>query len=76
MEEKIGKLGYIAQFRLRDTTAPRRLPHGAVPDPRLVLEMENGRVILPVADDLNALRRAPEWTKLILEAALRGRASA
>jgi hypothetical protein len=43
-----------------------------VPDPLLVLEMENGRVISPAADDLKALQRAPEWAKPILEAALRG----
>lgn len=42
-----------------------------VPDPLLVLEMENGRVISPTPDDLEALRNAPEWTKPILEAALR-----
>jgi predicted ABC-type ATPase len=44
---------------------------GTVPDPLLVLEMENGRVISPAADDLQALQRAPEWAKSILEAALR-----
>lgn len=46
---------------------------GTVPDPLLVLEMEHGRVIAPTPDDLNALQRVPEWTKSILEAALRGR---
>jgi predicted ABC-type ATPase len=45
---------------------------GTVPDPPLVLEMENGRVLSPTADDLGALQSAPEWTKAILEAALRG----
>jgi predicted ABC-type ATPase len=44
---------------------------GTVPDPVLVLEMENGKVISPAADDLEALQRAPDWTKPILEAALR-----
>jgi hypothetical protein len=43
-----------------------------VPDPLLVLEMENGRVLAPAPDDLKALQRAPEWTRPILEAALRG----
>jgi hypothetical protein len=37
-----------------------------------VLEMEKGQVTWPAPDDLNALRRAPEWAKSILEAALRG----
>ena len=44
---------------------------GTVPDPLLVLEMENGGVIYPEPDDLKELQRAPEWTKSILEAALR-----
>jgi hypothetical protein len=35
-------------------------------------EMENDRVISPALDDLNALQRAPAWTKPVLEAALRG----
>jgi predicted ABC-type ATPase len=45
---------------------------GTVPDPVLVLEMENGQVISPAPDDLKALQRTPEWAKAILEAALRG----
>jgi predicted ABC-type ATPase len=45
---------------------------GTVPDPLLVLEMENGKVTSPAADDLKALRRAPEWARAILEAALGG----
>jgi predicted ABC-type ATPase len=44
---------------------------GTVPDPLLVLEMEDGQVIWPAPDDLEALQRVPEWTKSILEAALR-----
>ena len=46
--------------------------YGTVPNPLLVLEMENGRVVSPAPDDLKALQRAREWTKPILEAALRG----
>ena len=45
---------------------------GTLPDPLLVLEMENGHVIWPAHDDVKALQGAPEWTKPILEAALRG----
>lgn len=33
--------------------------------------MENGQVISPAPDDLKALQRAPEWSKSVLEAALR-----
>ena len=45
--------------------------NGTVPDPLLVLEMQGGRIVSPAAEDLEALKRAPEWTKSILEAALR-----
>ena len=45
---------------------------GTVPDPVLVMEMENGRVLSPAPDDLEALQRAPEWARPLLEAALRG----
>jgi hypothetical protein len=44
---------------------------GTIPDPLLMLEMENGQVVSPAPDDLKALQRAPEWAKSILEAALR-----
>jgi predicted ABC-type ATPase len=44
-----------------------------VPDPLLVLEMEDGEIISPAPDNLKALQRAPEWAKPILEAALRAR---
>ena len=45
---------------------------GTVPDPVLVMEMENGRALSPAPDDLEALQRAPEWARPLLEAALRG----
>lgn len=81
-EEKIRERYPLAQLNLI-----KLMPHAAyikvydnstdaaadetVPDPLLVLEMENGRVISPTPDDLEALRDAPEWTRPILEAALR-----
>jgi hypothetical protein len=34
--------------------------------------MENAQVIWPAHDDVKALQRAPEWSKPIPEAALRG----
>ena len=48
---------------------------GTVPDPLLVLEMESGRLVSPAPDDLKALQSAPEWTRPILEAALRSQQS-
>lgn len=40
----------------------------AVPDPLLVLEMENGRLVRRT-DDLDLLRNTPEWAKPLMEAA-------
>lgn len=61
---------HVAYAKVYDnsTEAP---PDGTVPDSLLVLEMENGRVIAPAPDDLEALQGAPQWSKPILEAALR-----
>jgi predicted ABC-type ATPase len=62
---------HVAYIKVYDNSADAAAD-GTVPDPLLVLEMENGQVISPARDDLKALQRAPEWTKPILEAALRG----
>jgi predicted ABC-type ATPase len=61
---------HVAYIGVYDNTE-EAAADGTVPDPVLVLEMENGKVISPSADDLEALQRAAEWTKPILEAALR-----
>jgi predicted ABC-type ATPase len=62
---------HVAYMNVYDNSA-EAATDGTIPDPLLVLEMENGRVVSPASDDLKALQRAPEWTKPILEAALRG----
>jgi len=61
---------HVAYIKVYDNTA-EAAADGTVPDPVLVLEMENGQVVWPAPDDLKALQRVPEWTKPILEAALR-----
>ena len=65
---------HVAYITVYDNSA-EAAPDGTVPDPILVLEMENGRALSPAPDDLQALQRAPEWTKSILEAALCGGAN-
>jgi predicted ABC-type ATPase len=65
---------HAAYIKVYDNSA-EAAADGTVPDPILVLEMEDGRVISPAANDLHALQRAPEWTKPILEVALRGGAA-
>jgi len=62
---------HVAYLKVYDNTAEASAD-GTVPDPILVLEMENGQVISPDPDDLETLQRAPEWAKALLEAALRG----
>ena len=62
---------HVAYIKVYDNSAEAPADR-TVPDPVLVLEMENGQVISPAPDDLKALQRAPDWTKPILEAALRG----
>ena len=62
---------HVAYIKVYDNSA-EAAADGTVPDPLLVLEMEDGQVISPARDDLKALQRTPEWTKPVLEAALRG----
>jgi predicted ABC-type ATPase len=62
---------HVAYIKVYDNSVEASAD-GTVPDPLLVLEMENGQVISPTPDDLQALQHAPEWAKPILEAALRG----
>jgi len=61
---------HVAYIQVYDNST-EAAADGTVADPLLVLEMENGRVVSPVFDDLGALQSVPEWTKPILEAALR-----
>ena len=61
---------HVAYIKVYDNSS-EAAADGTVPDPVLVLEMKNGQVISPAPDDLKALQRTPEWTKSILEAALR-----
>lgn len=63
---------HVAHLQVHDNSTGAAAD-GTVPDPLLVLEMENGRLVTPSANDLNALQDAPEWTRPILEAALRRR---
>jgi predicted ABC-type ATPase len=61
---------HVSHIKVYDNSA-EAAADGTVPDPVLVLEMEDGQVVSPAPDDLKELQRAPEWSKSILEAALR-----
>ena len=43
-----------------------------ISDPMLVLEMRDGHLVWPAPDDVEALRRTPDWAKPLMEAALMG----
>jgi predicted ABC-type ATPase len=60
---------HVTYIKVYDNSA-EAAADGTVPDPVLVLDMENGQVVSPAPDDLETLLRAPQWTKAILEAAL------
>jgi len=62
---------HAAYVKVYDNSA-EAAADATVPDPLLVFETENGKVIWPAYDDLKALENTPEWAKPILEAALRG----
>ncbi len=62
---------HVAHVRVYDNST-EAAPDGTVPDPLPVLEMENGQLIWPTSADVSGLRRAPQWARPLLEAALRG----
>ena len=61
-------LPHIARLRVYDNSADAAPGH-AIPNPRLLLQMEAGRITWPT--DAATLRQTPHWAKPILEAALR-----
>jgi predicted ABC-type ATPase len=69
LKNLIALMPTLAQLRVYDNSA--EVPSGApIPDPLLVLEMNNGRLVWPAPDDIDALRGTPEWAKPLVEAAL------
>ncbi|NIJ69817.1 AAA family ATPase [Xanthomonas sp. 60] len=66
----------LAGLQVYDNSA-EALPGTAIPDPTLVLQMADGRLEWPAADDLAQLQATPHWAEPLLEAALRcsGRAA-
>ncbi|HZL94832.1 MAG TPA: hypothetical protein VFB99_14345, partial [Vicinamibacterales bacterium] len=59
----------LAHLQVHDNSAEVDVG-SPIPDPVLVLEMQNGRLVWPAPDDVETLRRTPEWAKPLLEAAL------
>jgi hypothetical protein len=48
-------------------------PGHDIPDPVLVLEMQNGEVLFPGQDDIRALESTPDWARAIVQAAVESR---
>ncbi len=71
----IALMPHLAHVRVYDNSAEAAIGD-PVPDPVLVLELEQGRLVQPAADDRIALERTPEWAKALVEAALAGDESA
>lgn len=60
-------LPYLAQLQVYDNSVDASAGQ-PIPNPRLLLQMENGKVAWPV--DIESLRTIPDWAKPIMEAAL------
>ncbi|MDR7193461.1 AAA family ATPase [Luteimonas terrae] len=68
-ENLIALMPVLAQLQVYDNSVD--VARGkAVPDPVLLLEVIDGALVVPDADDLEALAKTPEWAKPVLEAAL------
>ncbi len=66
----IALLPRLAQLQLFDNS--QEAPSGAdIPEPVLLLEMKDGRVLHPDRDHVAALEAMPDWAKPIVEAAFR-----
>lgn len=66
----IALLPRLAQLQLFDNSQ-EAAPGADIPEPVLLLEMKDGRVLHPGRDDVAALEATPDWVKPIVEAALR-----
>ncbi|MHC9085953.1 hypothetical protein ACYX7E_13110 [Luteimonas sp. RIT-PG2_3] len=69
LQNLIALMPVLAQLQVYDNST-EVAPGEAVPDPVLLAQMEDGRLVFPAVDDLDALARTPDWAKPLLEAAL------
>ncbi len=60
----------LAKLQVFDNSTQAQ-PGEDIPDPVLVLHVENGRVRAPKGNDAAALQRVPEWARPVVEAAMR-----
>jgi predicted ABC-type ATPase len=69
MQNLITLMPCLAHLQVYDNTVEADVG-SAIPDPVLVLEMRNGGLVWPAANDGGALQRTAEWAKPLMEAAL------
>lgn len=65
----IALMPHVAHLRVCDNSQ-EAATGDPVPDPLLVMELEEGRLVHPPARDPAALGRTPKWAKALVEAAL------
>lgn len=69
LENLLRLMPHLAHLQVYDNSVEAPIS-GAVPDPKLLLEMKRGRLTRPAPTDLKALKQTPDWAKPLLEAAL------
>jgi predicted ABC-type ATPase len=69
LQNLIALMPRLAHLQVYDNSAEVDIG-SPIPDPVLVLEMQDGRLVWPAPDDADALRRTPDWAKALMEAAL------
>jgi len=62
-------LPYLKRLQVFDNSV-EAAPGDDIPDPVLVLEVIDGRVIVPESQSAEALAAVPEWARAVVEAAL------
>jgi hypothetical protein len=62
-------LPHLAHVQLFDNSA-QAAPGESIPDPVLVLETIEGRMVFPDPGDAHALARTPEWARPLLQAVI------
>jgi predicted ABC-type ATPase len=65
----VGLLPHLWHLQVYDNTAEAQ-PGGPIPNPSLVLEMKQGRLLHPSPRDVEQLASVPAWVAPIVEAAL------
>lgn len=65
----IDLMPHLAHLQVYDNSVEAAIGE-AVPDPVLVLELDDGRLAWPSVDNRDALARTPDWAKPLVEAAL------